>query len=105
MTVGQRLKAARIAAKMSRKELASQVQHSIHTIKAWELDKHRPSTAALRKLERVFRMERGQLSRPVEADHHAAISELKTALEQLSPSKRRHAIKIIEHFSQLISTR
>lgn len=105
MTVGQRLKTARIAAKMSRKELAQHLRCSIHTIKAWELDRHRPAPITITKIEVLFRLEKGHLTCLKDVDYSAALSNLSRVISRLPPKKQHHAVTIIEHFSKLISDR
>lgn len=105
MTVGQRLKAARIAAKMSRNEVAKHLRCSIHTIKSWELDRHRPKPATLTRIETLFGLEKGHLTCIKDVDYTAALNNLGRAISRLPPKKQHHAVTIIEHFSKLISDR
>ncbi|WP_111639954.1 helix-turn-helix domain-containing protein [Marinomonas shanghaiensis] len=105
MTVGQRLKTARIAANMSRNEVAKHLNCSIHTIKSWELDRHRPKPIIMARIEVLFGLEKGHLTCSKDVDYTTALSNLGRAISRLPPKKQHHAVTIIEHFSKLISDR
>tara|TARA_R110001606_G_scaffold71219_1_gene162936 strand:+ start:22247 stop:22564 length:318 start_codon:yes stop_codon:yes gene_type:complete len=105
MTVGQRLKTARIAANMSRNEAAKHLKCSIHTLKAWELDRHRPKPITICRIEALFDLEKGHLTASRHEGYDQAMTNLGRAISRLPVKKQHHALQIIEHFSKLISDR
>ncbi|QUX96568.1 hypothetical protein C0J08_14690 [Marinomonas sp. CT5] len=105
MTVGQRLKTARIAAKMSRNEAAKALKCSIHTLKSWELDRHRPKPITICRIEAFFGLDKGHLTADRHHNYDQAMTNLGRAISRLPAKKQHHALQIIEHFSKLISNR
>ncbi|SBS29015.1 hypothetical protein MSP8886_01402 [Marinomonas spartinae] len=103
MTFGKNLKAARNAAKISRNEFAKHIKRSVHTIKSWELDRHRPDDMTIGKIEDFFYLERGYLSSPTALSHAKLIGSLSCAINKLPNPKRQHAIALIENITHLIN--
>ncbi|MBJ7555421.1 helix-turn-helix domain-containing protein [Marinomonas spartinae] len=103
MTFGKNLKAARNAAHISRSEFAKHIKRSVHTVKSWELDRHKPDELTIAKIEQFFHLERGYFSNPTSLSHAKLIGSLTCAIQKLPNQKRQHAIALIENITHLIS--
>lgn len=58
MTIGEKLKQARIAAGITHRDLARRLNISQKYIESWETDQIELSDLALRKLEKLFKVRR-----------------------------------------------
>ncbi|WP_067096086.1 helix-turn-helix domain-containing protein [Marinomonas atlantica] len=99
-TFGQRLKAARNAQNLSRNELASKLQCSAHTIKAWELDRHIPTRAIIEKLQHALKTDLSPRDQLRESRADRALADLKTAILTLPTERQDAAILTLEHLAK-----
>jgi len=106
MTLAENIKAARIAAKLTRKELSQLIPCSAHTVKGWELGRHAPSKPRKRKLEELLNLKPQTLSYEPPSDkvhHENAINALSDAIMNLAPEKKKETLSIIIQIVKLIS--
>lgn len=106
MTLAENIKAARIAAKLTRKELSQLIPCSVHTLKGWELGRHAPLESRKRKLEQLLDLKPYTLTYKPPSDkalHEDSINALSDAIMGLAPDKQRGALKIISQIAHLIS--
>ncbi len=99
-TFGQRLRAARNAKNLSRKELAAQIHYSQHTIKAWELDRHIPSKHIIKTLEKTLDTPLTPIDPALRNRTDKAFFDLKTKIISLPEEQQAAAIRAIEFLAK-----
>ncbi|MBJ7539857.1 helix-turn-helix domain-containing protein [Marinomonas transparens] len=103
MSLGERLKAARKAKRLSRDDLARLLSRSPHTVKSWEIDKHAPPCSMLRKIEVILDKAKGHFSTREEDRLGAAMKDLALQIKALPIKKQEKILKLIENFAGIIS--
>lgn len=91
----KRLRKARDARNISRKELARKINRSHLTVKAWELGRHEPSQEIKQAIEIALEMAIGEIDNQYEKNLCLALREFNVAAQSQSKNKLKKSIPII----------